>query len=170
MGKVCSLSGDAVQSAIPPISLKRQARIREVQDKFDGGWKVKDLAEYFGISPRAIFKDLKAAKDLNRVLLEGLDQQEVLGREIRFLQQLGREAMRRYSLSRNDGAKLGFMRTALTIHEKLVKLLQTTGLLKKVPERLDIIGAIPFDDDVVRKEFYAWLKLAREKGEKNLGL
>jgi hypothetical protein len=62
------------------------------------------------------------------------------------------------------------MRTAFTIHEKIIKLLLDAGLLKKVPEQLDIIGAIPFEDEEVRKGFYAWLKLAREKGEKNLGL
>jgi DNA-binding transcriptional regulator LsrR (DeoR family) len=95
MGKPFSFHGDEIQSPIPAISLKRQARIKEIQDKYDSGLKVREIAEYFGISKRSIFKDLKAAKDLNRVLMESIDQREVLGREIRFLRQLGREAMRR---------------------------------------------------------------------------
>jgi hypothetical protein len=44
------------------------------------------------------------------------------------------------------------------------------GVIKKVPERLAVEESIPFEDPDVRKAYLGFLKLARERGEKNLVL
>jgi hypothetical protein len=53
---------------------------------------------------------------------------------------------------------------------KLVKILQDAGLLTKVPEQISLETKIPFEDPEVRKAYLGFLKLARERGEKNLGV
>ena len=79
--------------------------------------------------------------------------------------------MRDYMLCREgDNAKVGYLRTALTAHERLVKMLQDSGLMNKVPERLALETEIPFEDPDVRKAYLGFLKLARERGEKDLEL
>ena len=98
---------------------------------------------------------------------------EALRRQLKLEQfeQLRRKAMRDYLLCREgDNAKVGYLRTALMAHEKLLKMLQDAGLLTKVPERFSLESNIPFDDPEVRQAYLNFLKLAREKGEKNLGL
>lgn len=156
---------------IPAISKKRQERLRKVQDLFDSGMKVSEIATYFGITARSVFRDLADVKALNRAMIVKVNQDDILGREFRFLQELRRKAMRDYMLCREgDNAKVGYLRTAITAHEKLVKMLQDSGLLNKVPERLSLETAIPFEDPEVRKAYLGFLKLARERGEKDLGL
>jgi hypothetical protein len=160
-----------VTETIPTISRPRQERMRKVQDLFDSGMKPKEISEYIGKCERQIYRDLADVKVLNRALIMEVDHCDILGRELRFLQELRRKAMRDYMLCREgDNAKVGYLRTALTAHEKLVKMLQDAGLIKKVPERVAVETAIPFEDPDVRKAYLDFLKLARERGEKNLGL
>jgi hypothetical protein len=156
---------------IPAISKRRQERLKKVQDLYDSGMKVKEIAAYFVITERSVFRDLAAVKVLNRALIIEVDPDDVLGREYRFLIQLRRKAMRDYLLCRDgDNAKVGYLRTTLAVHEKLMKLLQDSGLIAKMPERFSLEADIPFEDPEVRKAYLAFLKLARERGEKNLGL
>lgn len=156
---------------IPTISRYRQERMRKVQDLYDSGMKLKEIAEYFGKSVRQMQRDLADTKALNRALIVEVNQDDILGREFRFLQELRRKAMRDYMLCREgDNAKVGYLRTALTAHERLVKMLQDSGLMNKVPERLALETEIPFEDPDVRKAYLGFLKLARERGEKDLGL
>jgi hypothetical protein len=65
---------------------------------------------------------------------------------------------------------VGYLNTALKTTEKLMQLYQEVGVLVKVPERLAVEERIPFENAEVRKAYISFLKLAREKGEKNLGL
>jgi len=156
---------------IPAISRRRQERLRKVQDLFDSGMKVREIATYFVISERSVFRDLADVKTLNRALIAEVDPDDILGREYSFLIQLRRKAMRDYLLCREgDNAKVGYLRTALAVHEKLMKLLQDSGLIAKMPERFSLEADVPFEDPEVRQAYLAFLKLARERGEKNLGL
>jgi AraC-like DNA-binding protein len=103
---------------IPTISRYRQERMRKVQDLFDSGMKLKEIAEYFGKSVRQMQRDLSDIKALNRALIVEVNQDDILGREFRFLQELRRKAMRDYMLCREgDNAKVGYLRTALTAHD-----------------------------------------------------
>ena len=62
------------------------------------------------------------------------------------------------------------MRVASEARAKLDKMLQDSGLMTKVPEQLALETEIPFEDPEVRKAYLGFLKLARERGEKNLGI
>ena len=150
---------------IPTISRPRQERLRKVQDLFDSGMKPKEIAEYVGKCERQIYRDLADVKALNRALILEVDHYDILGREFRFLQELRRKAMRDYMLCREgDNAKVGYLRTALTAHEKLVKMLQDVGLIKKVPERVAVETAIPFEDPDVRKAYLGLPEISQGEG------
>lgn len=152
------------QKVLPPISRPRQKRIREIQNLFDSGWKVAEIMAHFGISERTVYYDLEKGKELDRALAEGVDQAATLGREIRFLEESRRKELRAYHLAKNPQVKIGHMRNAITIHEKLMKLLQDAGLVIKMPERLSIEEGNPFSDLEFRAKYIALMKEARAKG------
>jgi hypothetical protein len=152
------------------ISRGRQERALKIWEMFEKGAKVSQLAELFGISERMIYKDLSAAKAIHKASVENVDQGELLGGSLASWRMIYRQAMRDYQIAQNDNAKIGFMRVASEARAKLDKLLQDSGLMTRVPERLALETEIPFEDPDVRKAYLGFLKLARERGEKDLGL
>jgi hypothetical protein len=90
---------------LPAISPKRQARIWKTHDLFLGGMKVTELATYFGISRKQVYKDLADAGRLTQALVRDFDSEGTLGREIRLLEELRRKAMRNFSTARQEGVK-----------------------------------------------------------------
>jgi len=153
-----------------PISRRRRERALEVQEMFDRGAKVKEIAQYFGISRRMVQKDLRLAGRLNREKVEGVQQGELLGRKIALLENLYRYAMRHCELSQNENAKVGWARLAKETQDMLLKLYQSTGLITTVPTRVSLEEGNPFVDPEFRKEYVALLKKAREKGIPIFGL
>jgi hypothetical protein len=137
---------------------------------FEKGAKVSQIAELFGISKRMIYKDLSAAKAIHKAGVENVDQGEFLGGSFASWRMIYRQAMREYQMAQNDNAKVGFMRIATEARSKLDKLLQDSGLMSKVPERLSLETEIPFEDPEVRNAYLDFLILARGRGEKNLGM
>jgi hypothetical protein len=155
---------------LPTISQERQKRIREVQNLFHFGWKVAEIAEHYRISRRQVFKDLKTGKLLAQTLTQRINQDELLDREISILDESRRRELRAYQLETNPFVKVALMRNAVAIHEKLMKLFQSVGLIDKVADKLDLNTGIDFTDDEVRAAYYQFLKIAKAKGENPLGL
>jgi hypothetical protein len=155
---------------LPAISPKRQARIWKTQDLFLGGMKVTELATYFGISRKQVYKDLADAGKLTQALVRDFDSEGTLGREIYLLEELRRKAMRNFSTARQEGVKLGFLRLALETTSKLVALFQSTGLITVVARKIEFVESNPFTDPHFRKRFTALLLEAREAGEPIHGL
>jgi hypothetical protein len=152
MGTLHNITGDPVAVAsLPPISRKRQVRIKQVQELFDTGWKVNEIALFLDLSTRTIYLDLKDGKKLDHLFLNTLDQEEVIGREIRLLETARRTEWGAYQLENNHFVKVAIMRNILTIHEKLIKLLQGVGLVTKVPETIEM--GLPFQDPEDVKEY-----------------
>jgi len=149
---------------LPPISRQRQKRIREIQNLFDAGWKITEIVAHFGISKRTVYYDLEKGRELDRALAESIDQGAMLGREIRFLEESRRKELRAYHLAKNPPVKIGHMRNAISLHEKLMKLLQDAGLVIKMPERLSIEEGNPFADPGFRAKYVALMKEARALG------
>ena len=150
--------------------MRRRDRAIEIQEMFDKGAKVKEIAQYFGISRRMVQKDLRLAGRLNREKVEGVQQGELLGRKIALLENLYRYAMRHCELSQNENAKVGWARLAKETQDMLLKLYQSTGLITTVPTRVSLEEGNPFVDPEFRKEYVALLKKAREKGIPIFGL
>jgi hypothetical protein len=148
----------------------RRERIKKVQEMVENGVKLSDIAQYFGISERMVYLDLKDAKKLHAELVKGSDSTEVLGGEIRYWLKVSRRAMRDYHFATNDNAKIGFLRVAIEARAKFNKLLQDTGLITTVPTRISLEEGNPFSDAEFRKEYAALMKKAREKGIKIHGL
>jgi hypothetical protein len=155
---------------IKAISLRRKERALKIREMFEGGAKVTEIAQYFSISRRMVFFDLKVAKRLHKEEVETVDQGELLGGEIAFWRQVVRQAMRDYSLTQAENAKIGFLRVATEARAKLQKLYQDTGLIVVMPTMVSLEEGNPFTDPEFRKEYVALLKKAREKGVPIFGL
>jgi hypothetical protein len=163
-------TGEQVVKPLPRISGKRQARIWQVQDLHLGGMRVQELATFFGVSRKQIYKDLRDAKVLYRALVKDFGSNTFLGQEIGFLEELRRKVMRDYAMVKQEGVKLGFLRLALEVSGKLVALLQSTGLLTEVPQRIQLEEANPFSDPDFRKRYIGLMVEARTKGVSIQGL
>ena len=146
---------------IPPISRRRQQRIREIQDLFDSGLKVSEISELYGISERTVRQDKEDGKALDRALSKAVDQAEVLGREIRSYEQALRMEWRHYRTATNPFVKMGCMRNIIALKEKYIKFLQGAGLIDKVADQLKIID-IPYGEKPVREAVLDLVKLINE--------
>lgn len=153
-----------------PISKRRRERALKVWELYEGGVKVNEIAQLFGISRRMVFLDLQVAKKLHKEAVQGADGGEILGGEIAFWQQVVRQAMRDYQMAQSENAKIGFLRVASEARAKLQKLYQETGLIATVPTRISLEEANPFSDPEFRKKYMALMKEAREKGIAIYGL
>ncbi len=150
---------------IPPISRRRQQRIREIQDLFDSGLKVSEISELYGISERTVRQDKEDGKALDRALSKAVDQAEVLGREIRSYEQALRMEWRAYRTATNPFVKVACMRNIIALKEKYIKFLQGAGLIEKVADQLKIT-AIPYGEKAVREAVLDVVKLINDYGEK----
>jgi len=103
---------------IPPISRDRQKRIREIQDLFDTGLKVAEIAKLYGISERTVRRDKEDGRAFDRALSKAVDQAEVLGREIRSYEQALRMEWRHYRTATNPFVKMGCMRNIIALKKK----------------------------------------------------
>ena len=151
---------------IPPISRRRQQRIREIQDLFDSGLKVSEISELYGISERQVRQDKEDGKALDRALSKAVDQAEVLGREIRSYEQALRMEWRAYRTATNPFVKVACMRNIIALKEKYIKFLQGAGLIEKVADQLKIID-IPYGEKPVREAVLDLVKLINEAEEKD---
>jgi hypothetical protein len=150
---------------IPPISRRRQQRIREIQDLFDSGLKVSEISELYGISERQVRRDKEDGKAFDRALSKGVDQAEVLGREIRSYEQALRMEWRAYRTATNPFVKVACMRNIIALKEKYIKFLQGAGLIEKIADQLKIID-IPYKEKPVREAVLDLVKLINDYGEK----
>ena len=148
---------------IPPISRRRQQRIREIQDLFDSGLKVSEISELYGISERTVRQDKEDGKALDRALSKAVDQAEVLGREIRSYEQALRMEWRAYRTATNPFVKVACMRNIIALKEKYIKFLQGAGLIDKVADQLKLID-IPYGEKPVREAVLDLVKLINEIG------
>ena len=151
---------------IPPISRRRQQRIREIQDLFDSGLKVSEISELYGISERTVRQDKEDGKALDRALSKAVDQAEVLGREIRSYEQALRMEWRAYRTATNPFVKVACMRNIIALKEKYIKFLQGAGLIDKVADQLKIID-IPYGEKPVREAVLDLVKLINEAADKD---
>jgi hypothetical protein len=158
------------QTDLPVITRARQSRIKQVQEMKLSGFRPGEIAAKLGISRRQVDRDLKDGKVLSRLAAQEFDQDNFLGESIRFWTQIRWKSMRDSELCQEENARIGHRRNAMAAQEKLVKELQDCGLLAKVPQRLLLGADLPFEDSEVRQAYLDFLILAREKGEKNLGL
>jgi hypothetical protein len=150
---------------IPPISRRRQQRIREIQDLFDSGLKVSEISEFYGISERQVRRDKEDGKAFDRALSKAVDQAEVLGREIRSYEQALRMEWRAYRTATNPFVKVACMRNIIALKEKYIKFMQGAGLIEKVADQLKIID-IPYKEKSIREAVLDLVKLINDYGEK----
>lgn len=150
---------------IPPISRRRQQRIREIQDLFDSGLQVSEISELYGISERQVRRDKEDGKAFDRALSKAVDQAEVLGREIRSYEQALRMEWRAYRRATNPFVKVACMRNIIALKEKYIKFLQGAGLIEKVADQLKIID-IPYGEKSIREAVLDLVKLINDYGEK----
>ena len=152
------------EDQIKNISWRRRERALKIQEMFDRGAKVREIAQYFGISRRMVQKDLRVAERLNREMVEVVNQGELLGRKIAFLENLSRYAMRQCELSQSESSKVGWARLAKETQDVLMKIYQSTGLITTIPTRISLEEGNPFQDQEFRAKYTRLLLEARKRG------
>lgn len=146
-------------------------RCLEVKELQVLGMRVNEIAHMYGVTERSIWNYLKRARELFSRAARNINHEEILGETVKTFELIRAKAMRHFQLSEeNTSVKVGYLNTALKATERLVQLYQEVGVIKKVPERLAVREAIPFEDSEVREAYLSFLILARKKGEKNLGV
>ena len=148
---------------MPVITGTRQARIKKVQEMDLEGYKSSEIASYLGISQKTVSRDIRDGKIINRFMVQGFDQDNFLGESIRFWRKIRSKSMRDSELCREENAKIGHRRNAMSAQEKMEKALQESGLLSKVPEKLEIYN-VPFGKKAVREAALDFVKLINEIG------
>ena len=101
---------------------------------------------------------------LNREMVEGVNQGELLGRKIAFLENLSRYAMRQCELSQSESSKVGWARLAKETQDVLMKIYQSTGLITTIPTRISLEEGNPFQDQEFRAKYTRLLLEARKRG------
>lgn len=129
---------------------------------------VAEIAQIYSVTERSIWNYLRRVRELFSRSASNINLEEVFDETGKILELIRAKAMRHFQLSEeNMSVKLGYLNTALKVTERLVQVYQEVGVLKKVPERLVLEELIPFEDPEVRRAYLGFLKLARQKGEKN---
>jgi hypothetical protein len=129
---------------------------------------VAEIAQIYSVTERSIWKYLRRVRELFSRSASNINLEEVFDETGKIFELIRAKAMRHFQLSEeNMSVKLGYLNTALKVTERLVQVYQEVGVLKKVPERLVLEELIPFEDPEVRRAYLGFLKLARQKGEKN---
>ncbi|MBM4289690.1 MAG: hypothetical protein FJ135_16380 [Deltaproteobacteria bacterium] len=152
------------EKQIKNISWRRRERALKIQEMLDRGAKVREIAQYFGISRRMVQKDLRVAERLNREMVEEVNQGELLGRKLAFLENLSRYAMRQCELSQSESSKVGWARLAKETQDVLMKIYQSTGLITTIPTRISLEEGNPFQDQEFRAKYTKLLLEARKRG------
>lgn len=156
---------------LPPISLRRRERIRQVQDLTDSGWSQEEIAQLFDMTVRMVRYDLADGKLFDIALSKAVDQGEVLGREIRSYERALKSEWRKYQTATNPFVQVCHMKNIIALKEKYVKFLQSAGLLDKAAEKVDLslekVSLADFTKEELEVIASAGLKLARseEDGE-----
>jgi hypothetical protein len=151
---------------LPPISRRRQKRIREIQDLRDSGWKEAEIAEKYGISIRMVERDVQLGKMLDRMLVQDINQADIIGKVTRGYEREMRQELRAAQLATNPFVRVAHKRNYITLIEKYVKFLQGIGIVTEMPKQIDLFSGISFKNKEVRMRFLDFLQFAKEMGEK----
>jgi len=122
-----------------------------------------DIARYLSTSERQVFRYLKRAQQLYRLLVATPDSSRFLGERLTVFMEMESEALSKFELmDPKTNVALGYLNAARDAAKEIKKLLQEAGMITKVPEQLDITPGINFEDPEVRAAYYHYRKLAQE--------
>lgn len=140
-----------------------RADAREVESLRLQGLSIPKIAQYLGISTRAVSKRLAKARKLNREYAGAIDQQEKMGEALARLEKMERLALSDYFLAEPaTSVRAGFLNAALAARRQINDFLMATGIIEKIKEYT------PFDEltealnnEEFLLEYTALLKKAR---------
>jgi predicted DNA-binding protein YlxM (UPF0122 family) len=130
------------------------------------GWSADDLAELFSMSKSSIEKDMKKIREQ---LWRDVQSDEGAQRLLEYIvaelrlrgEEIDRELWQLYFKTRNDAVKLGCLKALEERNYKYVSVMQSLGLLKKAPEKLEVESTMEVNIDDSLKESIK--KLIRER-------
>jgi hypothetical protein len=137
---VMEISPEAIAKyrGIPP--KRRRALVRRYKIR---GWTNADLARLFSVRERTIERDLAAIREEVWGSLDTDEGARALLREIYAELRLAedevvREAWQLYMKTTNDSVKLGCLRLVGERQAELIKVMQSLGLLREAPQRVEL--------------------------------
>jgi len=155
MGKV----DEANEKAMLAMSLRRR------------NMAVANIALYLNVTERHAYSLLARARKLWGLLADASDSKTRIGENLSAFEEMERLALEKFAKSNpNSNVAVAYLNAARDARKEIKRLQQESGMMTKVPEQINLTPGINFEDDEVRAAYYQFLKIARAKGEKNLGL
>ncbi len=99
---------------------------------------IRQIAERLNIATDTVCKDIAAIREQNREILDGSKTLEILGQTCTQFDILYGKAMTLMEQYSGPMAKAAFLRTAISALDSKAKLMGETGIIHRVPERLEV--------------------------------
>jgi hypothetical protein len=132
---------------------------------------IADIARYLSTPERQVYRYLKRAEELYRLLANDTDPEKYLGERLTVFLEMESEALAKFAtLDPKSSVALGYLNAARDAAKQIKVLLQESGMMTKVAERLKVTG-IPseaLENDEIRADIYSLLKINELLG-KNRG-
>lgn len=128
------------------------------------------IALYLSVPERKVYRLLVRAGDLYKLLATESDSERNIGETLTVFEEMEREALRKFAKApANSTIAVAYLNAARDARKEIKKLLQEAGLMKKVPDQVNVGLITPEDlkDDEVRADSLALVKKVRERKEKS---
>lgn len=162
-------TGGGVVPDVSKMSRRRLERISKAQIKRFEGMRVKEIAEFFGVGTRQIYKDLEAAREIARHEVVNFDTETVLGQLNTRLKFMVDRFTRLAEESTNEHNKVNFYRLAQNALQNYIKFLQDSGLLERKSEGGGL-GGMVFTEEAFSipevRDLYLKIMIAVRRAEK----
>jgi hypothetical protein len=131
---------------------------------------IADIARYLGTSERQVYRYLKRAEQLYRLLANNPDSEKLLGERLTVFLEMESEALAKFStMDPKSSVALGYLNAARDASKQIKALLQESGMMVRVPDQMNITGIPPsvLKDDRIRADLYDLLGKIEKFLEKN---
>ena len=103
------------------------------------GETISSIADSLGCSVSTVNNDLKAIRDSNNSAVRGFNQEDYIGDTLQTFKKIEEESwMQVFALDTGDSRKAKFLDSIRSTRKEAIKLLQSSGLLHKEAEKVEI--------------------------------
>jgi hypothetical protein len=123
---------------------------------------VAKIALFLAVPEIKIWRLLARARKLFSLLTKDSDSETNIGENLSAFVAMERKAMEKFAMMNpSSNAAIGYLNAAKDARKEIKKLMQESGLMKKVADKVEVSG-LPIQHDPVRDALYTVLELAEE--------
>jgi len=131
---------------------------------------ISQIALYLGVPERKVFRLLIRAGNLYKLLAAASDSERNIGETLTVFEEMEREALQKFAKAPpNSTIAVAYLNAARDARKEIKKLLQEAGLMKRVPDQVNVgfVTKEDLKDDEIRADSLALVKKVRERQEKS---